>query len=336
MKFGLTAYGTVYYMGIHPQAGRACITAAQQLDMAEAYGLRGAEIPLDLLKQCDPEELSASAKARGLFINVAAGGFDPEELKEALRLAARADAITLRTVVGGAKFGGDRRHMEGEWQPFLQRILASFREAVPVAEQTGVNLTVENHQDLTSEELLWLWESIGSDRFGITLDTGNPLATAEHPIDFFQRTAPFVKNVHLKDYVIYWSDEGYRLVRCPLGQGVIDFPALFRIMQRTNPDVTMSVEHGWLEARHVRVLQEDFWTEYPPRTARDLTRLLRFVEDRARSKGDWRTPFERGLTPDDIAAYELEEMEIGMAYLHNQIRKFDNGKNHNDSDSSTV
>jgi sugar phosphate isomerase/epimerase len=310
-------------MGIHPKSDRVCITARQQVDMAEAYGLRGVEVPLDLLKQCDPEELSDYAKQKGMFINVAAGGFNPEELKNALQLAKRAGAGNVRTVVGGAKFGGDRRHMEGTWQPFLNEILASFTEATETAEQTGVNLSVENHQDLASEELLWLCHTIGSDRFGITLDTGNPLATAELPMDFFRSVAPFVKNVHLKDYAIFWSDDGYRLARCPLGQGVIDFPGLFRLMSEVNPDVTMSIEHGWLEARHVRVLQEDYWTEYPPRTARQLTRLLRFVEDRARHKGDWRTPFERDASTDEIAEYEMEEMDIGMAYLSNLIRKFE-------------
>ncbi|KIL40802.1 xylose isomerase [Gordoniibacillus kamchatkensis] len=315
MKFGLTAYGTVYAMGIHPAANRERITATGLLAMAESYGLQGAEIPYDIAKSADPGEVAEFARQRGLFVNIAAGGFEPANLKEAMRLAGKVGALTVRTVVGGAKFGGDRRHMAGSWQPFLQSILESLREVMEAADPNGPNLAVENHQDLASEELLWLCESIGSAKFGITLDTGNPLATAEEPVDFFRRVAPFVKNVHLKEYAIYWSEEGYRLVRKPLGQGVIPFPELLRIFREANPDVTMSVEHGALEARHVRVLQEDFWTEYPQRSARQLTRLLRFVDDHARTKGDWRTPFEKGAPPDEIAAYEMEELHAGLAYL---------------------
>jgi hypothetical protein len=86
-------------------------------------------------------------------------------------------------------------------------------------------------------------------------------------------------------------------------------------MNETNPHVTMSVEHGALEARHVRVLREDYWTEYPGRSALQLTRLLRFVEDHAHNKGDWKTPFEKGELPDRIAAYEMEELHQGLAYL---------------------
>ncbi|AZN41334.1 sugar phosphate isomerase/epimerase family protein [Paenibacillus albus] len=322
MRFGLTAYGTVYHMGLAGASNRVRITAKDQIDMAEAYGLEGVEIPLDILSQSDPAEVAAYARQKGMFVNVAMGGFEPAALVKALHMAKLAGAITLRTVVGGAKFGGDRRHMAGTWQPFLQQILSSFQEATEVAETLGVNLTVENHQDISSEEILWLCETIGSERFGITLDTGNPLATAEHPADFFRKVAPYVKNAHLKDYKIYRSEDGYRLVRCAVGQGVIDFPGLFQLLSEVNPNVTMSVEHGALEARHVRVLQEDYWTEYPPRTAAQLTRILRFVEDNARAGGDWRTPFERGQSADEIAKYELEEMDIAMGYLTHQMRRF--------------
>ncbi|MBS4195695.1 sugar phosphate isomerase/epimerase family protein [Lederbergia citri] len=323
MKFGLTAYGTVFYMGLHPKAENLRITALQQMKMAEEYGLEGVELPYEILVDANLDEVREYARNKGLFINIAASGFDPQYLELVLQLGSKIDAHTVRTVVGGADFGGDRRKMVGKWQTFLNEILVSFQEAVKTAEEVGVHLTVENHQDLASEELVWLCETIDSDHFGITLDTGNPLATAEVPMDFFEKMAPYIKNVHLKDYKIYWSDEGYRLARCPVGQGVIDFPALFSLMERVNPNITLSIEHGALEARHVRVLQEDYWTEYPERTAQQLTRLLRFVEDHAFTKGEWRTPFEKGEPANAIAAYEMEEMAVGMAYLSYLMKKND-------------
>ncbi|MDF2962482.1 MAG: sugar phosphate isomerase/epimerase [Paenibacillus sp.] len=322
MRFGLTVNGTVYAMGIRQGTNRERITAMELLHTAESYGLQGAEIPYGIVQSSDPDEIAGYAQQKGLFVNVAAGGYDPANLIETMKLAKRVGAQTVRTVVGGAKFGGDRRHMAGMWQPFLQTILRSFQEVMDSADPTGPTLSVENHQDLASEELIWLCETIGSDRFGITLDTGNPLATAEEPVDFFHRVAPYVKNVHLKEYAIFRSEEGFRLVRKPLGQGVINFPELLRIFSEVNPQITMSVEHGALEARHVRVLEEDFWTEYPERSARQFTRLLRYVEDHARHKGDWRTPFEKGASPDEIAEYEIGELHAGIAYLTNLIKPY--------------
>lgn len=315
MRIGLAVYGTTFSMGLHPASSQPKINVQQLMEQALAANLQGVEIPVSLLEGEDIASVARVAKTQGLFITLATGGYIARPLIEAIHLGAQLEAETVRTVVGGAKIGGDRRPLAGRWQPFLQDVLTNLQEATTIAEQAGVNLAVENHQDLASEELLWLCESIGSAHFGINLDTGNPLATAEEPLDYFRRVAPYVKNVHLKDYCIYLSAEGYRLVRCPLGQGVIDFPALCKILAATCPHVTMSIELGALEARHIRVLTDDYWPDYPPRSAAQLVRVLRFVQANAKPVGDWRTPFEREESVEDIIAYEQQQLAASLAYL---------------------
>src|SRR5579875_337817 len=292
MRIGLSMYGTMFSMGLHPQSGRAPLSPFQLMERVLAVGLTGVEMPASLMQGQDVAAVARYAQEHGLFITLATSGYQPEALAQAIDLGMQLGAETVRTVVGGAKIGGDRRPLAGRWRSFLQEVLVQLKEATLVAEKVQVNLAVENHQDLASEELLWLCASIGSARFGSTLDTGNPLATAEEPLDYFRRVVPYLKNVHLKDYTLHLSEEGYRLVRCPLGQGVIDFPALFKILEGACPDVTMSIELGALEARHIRVLADDYWTEYPPRSAAQLVKVLRFVQANAKPVGNWQTPFE--------------------------------------------
>ena len=315
MRIGLSVYGTTFGMGIHPASGRAVISPEQLLDRAISAGLEGVELPASWLHGKDATTVARYAQERGLFITLETEGYDPGKLAEAIDLGVRLGANTVRTIVGGAKLGGDRRPLAGRWQSFLHEILVGLREATIIAERAGVNLTVENHQDLASEELLWLCESIGSPRLGITLDTGSTLATAEEPVDFARRVAPYVKNVHLKDYQIYMCEEGYRLVRCPLGQGVVNFPTLFEILSETCPQVTMSIELGALEARLVRVLANDYWSDYPPRSAAQFAHVLRFVLNNARSSGDWRTPFELNEPVEAIIAYENQQLDASLAYI---------------------
>jgi 3-oxoisoapionate decarboxylase len=315
MRIGLAAYGTTFSMGLDPQADRPRITPLQLMDQAWAMHVQGVEIPVFLLEGEDLPSVASAARERNLFLILAASGYMAGPLKEAIHLAAQIGAETVRTMVGGAKIGGDRRLIADRWQPFLQDVLTHLKEAAACAEQSQVNLAVENHQDLASEELLWLCESIGSARFGITLDTGNPLATAEEPLDYCRRVAPVIKHVHLKDYRIYLSEEGYRLVRCPLGQGVVDFPVLFDMLVTSCPGVTMSIELGALEARYIRVLADDYWPAYPPRSAAQLAHVLRFVQANANPTGDWRTPFERGEPARDIMAYEEQQLAESLAYL---------------------
>lgn len=315
MRIGLSVYGTTFGMGIHPASGHPTITPRQLMDKAIAAGLEGVDLPVSLIKSEDTTTVAHYAQERELFITLETEGYDPVKLASAIDLGVRLGAGTVRTMVGGAKLGGDRRPLAGRWQSFLQEVLAGLREASTIAERAGVNLAVENHQDLASEELLWLCEAIRSPRFGITLDTGNPLATAEEPVDFARRVAPYVKNVHLKDYQVYMSNEGYRLVRCPLGQGVVDFPTLFRILSEVCPHITMSIELGALEARHVRVLADDYWSDYPPRTAAQLAHILRFVQDHAGPPEDWRTPYELEEPVKTIIAYEDQQLVASLAYI---------------------
>ena len=315
MRIGLSVHGTTFGMGIDLLSGRPVISPRELMDKAINAGLEGVELPAFLMEVEDATSVARYAYERGLFITLETEGYDPNKLASAIDLGAQLGAGTIRTMVGGAKLGGDRRPLAGRWQSFLQAVLAGLRAATAIAERAGVNLAVENHQDLASEELLWLSKSIGSQRFGITLDTGSTLATAEEPVDFARRVAPFVQNVHLKDYQVYMCNEGYRLVRCPLGQGVVDFPALFHLLSEACPHVSMSIELGALEARHVRVLAGDYWPDYPPRSAAQLAHVLRFVMDNARPSGDWRTPYERNETVEAIIAYEDQQLDASLAYI---------------------
>lgn len=315
MRIGLAAYGTVFSMGLAPQSGRPRITPLQLLERARACGLAGAELPAILLEGEDVDAVACYARDHHLFLNLATGGYSPEKLAEALELGARLGAETVRTAVGGAHLGGDRRLIADRWDAFLAEVLDGLRAATHIAERVGINLAVENHQDLTSEELLWLCDTIGSSRFGITLDTGNPLATAEEPLDFARSIRPSLKNVHLKDYQIFPTDEGYRLARCALGQGAIDFPQLFAIVAQYSPEITLSLEMGALEARHIRVLADDYWPAYPPRSAPQLARVLRFVYTHARKTDDWQTPFERNEPAEAIVDYEEQQLAESLAYL---------------------
>jgi len=316
LPVGLTTSGTLYSMGLHPAAGGKPITARGLMNRAVELGLGGVEPPARMLEGEDLESLGAYAADAGLFVVIDTGGYDPEHITTVIEMAARIGARTVRTVIGGARIGGDRRPLAGRWQPFLETVLAGLRQCVEIAERAGVTLAVENHQDVASEELLWLHDSIGSEHFGITLDTANPLATAEEPLDFFRRVAPVVKHVHLKDYQVWPFEDGYRLVRCAVGDGLTDFPALLGILgSAAAPGVQLSLEIGALEARHIRVFAEDFWPDYPPRTAAQLAAALRVVRANE-SSGDWRTPYERNEPAEVIAAYEADQLTHSVSYLH--------------------
>jgi sugar phosphate isomerase/epimerase len=325
LPVGLAAHGFSYLCGF-AGAGtdRACPTPFDVyalMDLACRHGLSGVEFPVPWALAGEGAHAAALARARAyaeereLFIVVDAGVVDEGELHTLLPAAAALGAGTVR-VMASTILCGDRRAVREQWSTYLAQIAQRLRSVRGLAEELGVDIAIENHQDLTSEELVALCEQAGSARIGVNLDAINPLAVVEDPLAFARRVAPYIKNVHLKDYYLYRTAEGFRLVRCAIGDGVLDVPGLFALLRAAAPGATVTIELGALHARHVRFLDDEFWPGYPPRRIEEVLPVLRLREERARpADEDWQTPWERGAGGEELAAYELGQCEQSVAFL---------------------
>ena len=302
--------------------------AFELMDMAVEHGLSGVEFPPDdCLPDLSPASLErarARAEESGLFVIADGGQVEGEMLRRLIPAAAGLGASTLRVVMSGV-LGGDRRPLSGRWNAHLASCRDILREALPLAEEHGVTIAVENHSDATSHDMRWLCEELDSAHIGITLDVGNVLAVCEEPFGYTKRILPYLRHVHLKDYTIHPSDEGYRIARCSLGSGVVDYPGLLSLIDgyRDQPgpadspgEITKTIELGAIYARHVRMLMDDYWAEYPDRDIRDLLPFLRLYWSHVRPVGeDWRTPREKDESTETLKAYETREFEESVAYL---------------------
>ena len=329
LPIGLAAYSFSYSCGFAgagtPRACAEPYTAYRLMDLAASLGLGGVEFPpLRMLPSLQPDELARAgeyAASRGLFIVVDAGIVDVQELTALLPAAAALGARTVRTIVSNI-LEGDRRAVRDTWPRYLAEIAARLRAALLLAEQSGVAIALENHQDVTSQELVALCEEVGSPLVGVNLDAINPLAVAEEPLAFARRVAPYLKHVHLKDYRLYSTPQGYRLVSCAVGAGVLDVQGVLDLCAQEAPAATISIEIGALQARHVRFLEDEFWPGYPPRQAAELLPVLRLREARARpTREDWRTPWERGEQGPALVAHELYQVEESVEYLRSLQRR---------------
>lgn len=319
-----TAYSCPHAFGWLPAADgtrpETPLTIERWMDLAAARGLRGVEIPLRE-EQSAPEALARlrdAAEARGLIITVSGGMPEAAELRRLIG-AARAVSGMERPVVRAILsrvLCGDRRGLEGGWSAHLEGVLARLREIVPEAREAGVSLALENHQDATSEDLIALCEAAGPDVVGICLDTGNPLAVGEDPVEFASRVAPYVRHVHLKDYTIHFAPSGYRLVRCAAGDGVIDFPAILKALRASPHPLRPGIEVGAQMARLIPILDAGWWAEYPPRPAIDALPALRILWERGRpADAEWRTPWERGEPSAAILGDEMSTFERSVDYF---------------------
>jgi len=193
-------------------------------------------------------------------------------LESALRSARLLEARTIRVGLSPV-LCGDRNAWGEKWRPLVDGIWAALRDVAPKAADAGRVLAIENHQDFTSEELVEFCESIGHG-LGICFDTGNTFPVAEAPLAFTRTIAPHVRHVHLKDYRVQATDEGFRLVRCAIGDGAVPFVEMLAILAGRHETLTAVLEPGALEARHVRLLTPEWWQGYRPRPAEALAACL--------------------------------------------------------------
>ena len=108
-------------------------------------------------------------------------------------------------------------------------------------------LALENHIDFTSQELLRIIETVGSEHLRVNFDTGNALRLLEDPVEAARRLAPYTISTHTKDIsprrtggspsdtVAWWPS-------CPAGEGVIDMPGVVRTLKEGGFDGSLSLE----------------------------------------------------------------------------------------------
>lgn len=321
-SFGLAAYSFPFSCGfVRTEGGRSVhhpLDAFQLASAAAERGLRGIETPLQTMLP-DLEEVTLDRfrdilEESGLALVVDTGVVDSALLAETLPRAARLGARVVRAMPSNV-LEGARARFPGGWAAYMGELCRRIAEITPLLETLGLVLALENHQDVSSDDLIELCE-VGRPWIGVTLDVANPLAVGEDPLEFARKVGSWIRNVHLKDYQIHATPSGFRLVRCALGQGVIPFGDLLPLLNEIAPDAPQHIELAALYARHIRLLEDDWWEGYPERDVRTLVPVLRTaVQQSQPGDTDWRTPLERGGTPEEVAQYEWAQLEASVRFL---------------------
>ena len=316
-KLGLNPYGMTYYLGLQ---GRG--TTRQNpngtglegfLKIAEELGAKSLEIFDPWLHEFSGnnfQSLKARLDRQGI-IPVISGGFILEETGHVFKSARLLKAKTIRFALTDVLCGG--RAFRTEWNELRQTVRRKILEFGKTADDAGLIIAIENHQDFTSAELVEFCEMTPG--VGITYDTGNSFPVAESPDQFTKTVAPYVRHLQLKDYRVQFTNEGFRLVRCTIGVGTVPFDELFEEIGKHQNQLTAVLEPGALEARHVKLFREDWWRGYPAKSAAELAEcLLATQKNPLADIEDYRTPWEKN-EDSKLVDYELQMYRKSFANM---------------------
>ena len=319
LQVGLNPYGLTYHLGLQgrgtPRAnpdGRGLDGFIELAEELRAKTLEIAEAWLAPLNDGALRALRQRLAARGMT-PVVSSGLQQGDLAACLRAA---DALGARLV----RFAltpilcGDRAAAGPQWPQLVASVRERLGEYAPQAAARGVTIVIENHQDFTSRELVGFCEEFGP-AVRIVYDTGNSFPVAEAPLAFTRVVAPHVRLVHLKDYRVQATDQGFRLVRCAIGDGAVPFKELAAILGEHHASLPAVLEPGALEVRHVRLLTPEWWQGYPQAGAAELAACLAAARrNRLPDDADYRTPWER-QADGELVAYELDMIRRSAANM---------------------
>lgn len=308
---GVNPYGLTYHLGLMgrgtPRANPNPVGLEGFIALTVELGGKAIELWDGWLGELGEDGLrTLSARLRTLDIMpVISSGLQHGDVDACLRYAHALGADRIRVALTPI-LCGDRAAAGQRWHELVASVSDKLKEAAPKAADAGLLLLIENHQDFTSRELVGLCEEHGPS-VRIVFDMANTFSTGESPLDFTRVIAPYVRYCHVKDYRVQFTEEGYRLVRCPSGDGCVPHKQMFDILAQHHHDMLACIEVGALEARHVRLLTPEWWQGYAHKPAEALATAL----DAARRNcigddEDWRTPWERN------ADHELVEYELNQ------------------------
>ncbi|MHC4442628.1 MAG: sugar phosphate isomerase/epimerase family protein [Planctomycetota bacterium] len=137
------------------------------------------------------------------------------------------------------------RRLQGKEDEFVEFAIQTGRRLVKETKDTPIRFGVENHGGTTNRPdfLRKLFKGVGSQRFGLTLDTAN-FYWFGHPLsklyEIYSEFAPWVCHTHCKS-INYPSAERekkrpmgweYAKYACPIYEGDIDFKRVLAILDK--------------------------------------------------------------------------------------------------------
>lgn len=211
--------------------------------------------PLEAMSEAELRDAAAAARDLGIAVELGTKGIEPDRLARFLDLAGVFDARLVRSMLASP-----------EHRPTLAQADEWLRAALPAYEASGVDLALETYEQVATADLVALVAGIDSARLGICLDPANVVARLELPRDCVEATAPYVKNVHVKDFAFArqpgWV--GFTYGGAPMGEGLHDYAHLLETVRprQHEPEVNEIVEHwlSWQGDPETTIRTEREWT----------------------------------------------------------------------------
>lgn len=235
----------------HHFAHKPGFDAIAYADLAASFGLSGISLSLNNAnyrhlggrETSRMDGLRRHLETLDFSLEVDTSGTDPAHMAELLRVAHRMGATSLRTYT---------RHA-GTPAEMMEATTRDLAQVMPLAEDLGVVVVLENHEDFTGPELARIVENVSHPHLKILFDYGNSQMVLEDPEAALEAVLPHVHSVHFKDHVMVRPEDGGRLTVAgvPIGEGFLPLERLTRRLLEQGLRV-ITFENVWAYSAPIR------------------------------------------------------------------------------------
>lgn len=215
------------------------MTPAELLDFAGMERLVGVKIHVEdgegnslrAMSDAQRREFGAEAAERGLALHVETSSTDRAALEEAVAIARSVGASSVRCYP----------RYEGRVSEIIARTVEDLGRLDDLDPERRLRFTLEQHEDLTSDELVGILERVRNPRLTLLFDFGNMINACENPLSALRRQAARLTEVHVKDCLVVPDRGGWAHRACISGEGDLPMHALMvelLLLGEKRPQVT--------------------------------------------------------------------------------------------------
>jgi 3-oxoisoapionate decarboxylase len=226
-------------------------TAAMGVDLFQVCDYA----PVEDMNDGDLAAVRATADSLGISLEVGTKGILPEHLRKYLHIAGILGSPLLRTMF----------NVPGH-APTVQEAIAIFNEVLPEFKAAGVKIAIETYEQVPTSKILDVIRGLDSPYLGICSDPANTVAALETPREVIDAVAPYVLNMHIKDFAFNRKDGwvGFTYSGAPLGEGLLDYDYMVSKFQPHERNINQIVEHWlpWQDSEADTIRLENQWTQH--------------------------------------------------------------------------
>lgn len=327
-NLSLSAYAFGYGCGFVKDSrenaiGLQNITLDRLNEIAINFELGGVEIPVDKYFKDQSSEAFGSYISNlskyGLRLIYALENFDHIFFSRIAPIIKNNQGNFIRAKI--SNFYGGNRFKEETYRTDIEIFRHEIKKSVDVIDKYGIRVLIENHQDVTLDDIFSLVDEFGVERIGVNWDTGNSFPSGETVESFLKKAGGLIGNVHLKDYRVQSTNNGYIMHRCALGKGVVDFDYLITTLYNQNQDMPYTIELGAMNGREAMINNELYWTHTKGVSENEKNELIKFIESRVEHDTTIATLWERNGEPSEILESEYAEVIESIEFIKNILKK---------------